>query len=71
MKNRWSYLISPAMDAVFLLMELLKDPELWKECCLKHDIAYWQGGTEEDRSRQTSLLKHVLKKKQVIPLLRI
>lgn len=21
----------------------------WCECCLEHDIAYWQGGTEEQR----------------------
>ena len=26
-----------------------KDPELWKSCCVEHDIAYWKGGTEEER----------------------
>lgn len=23
-----------------------ENPELWKDCCFKHDIAYWKGGTE-------------------------
>ena len=26
-----------------------KDPELWKGCCVEHDVAYWKGGTEEER----------------------
>ena len=27
-----------------------EDPELWKVCCHKHDLAYWRGGTEEERN---------------------
>lgn len=23
----------------------------WRECCLRHDMAYWQGGTKEERKR--------------------
>jgi hypothetical protein len=40
-----------------------KDPELWKECCLKHDIAYWQGGTEEDRLQADLTFKECVEKK--------
>ena len=24
-------------------------PELWTDCCVAHDIAYWQGGTYSER----------------------
>ena len=40
-----------------------KDPELWKECCLEHDIAYWQGGTEEDRLQADLTFKACVEKK--------
>ena len=26
-----------------------KQQSLWAECCLRHDLAYWQGGTHEQR----------------------
>ncbi len=26
-----------------------KQQSLWMECCIRHDIAYWQGGTEQQR----------------------
>ncbi len=29
----------------------LKKPDLWEKDCLKHDIAYWQGGTRYERKR--------------------
>jgi hypothetical protein len=25
------------------------DRELWKGCCVEHDVAYWKGGTAEER----------------------
>jgi hypothetical protein len=25
-------------------------PNLWRHCCVAHDLAYWQGGTKEQRS---------------------
>ena len=40
-----------------------EDPELWKECCLKHDIAYWQGGTEEERKAADIAFRECVKKK--------
>ena len=39
------------------------NPELWKECCLMHDIAYWQGGTEEDRMQADLAFKACVEKK--------
>jgi hypothetical protein len=29
-------------------------PKLWKKCCVVHDIAYWAGGTRDER-RQADL----------------
>jgi hypothetical protein len=26
-----------------------KDRELWKGCCVEHDVAYWKGGTADER----------------------
>lgn len=25
------------------------DPEMWKHCCLSHDLFFWAGGRKEDR----------------------
>lgn len=37
----------------------------WCECCFQHDVAYWQGGTEQQRARADIELKHcVLEKTQ-------
>lgn len=30
---------------------------LWLDCCIEHDIAYWKGGTEEDRRNADLMLK--------------
>ena len=35
----------------------VKDRDLWCDCCLTHDIAYWQGGTKEDRKRADETLR--------------
>ena len=40
-----------------------EDPELWKECCLKHDIAYWQGGTKEQREAADIAFRECVQKK--------
>lgn len=29
----------------------------WCECCIEHDIAYWQGGTENERKQADKLFK--------------
>lgn len=38
-------------------------PDLWKECCLKHDIAYWQGGTQEERLKADLAFKSCVENK--------
>ena len=40
-----------------------ENPELWKDCCLKHDIAYWQGGTREEREAADLAFKKCVEKK--------
>jgi hypothetical protein len=59
------------MDAVFLLMELLRILNFGKSVALSMILHTGRVVPKRIGSRQTSLLKHVLKKKQVIPLLRI
>ena len=44
-------------------------PELWKECCLLHDMAYWRGGTEEERKQADLAFKACVEKKTEDPLL--
>jgi len=35
----------------------------WCSCCVEHDIAYWQGGTEQQREKvDTALMSCVYKK---------
>ena len=34
-----------------------KDRSLWCDCCLQHDIAYWQGGSREERSNADESLR--------------
>jgi hypothetical protein len=29
----------------------------WCECCLQHDLAYWRGGTEDERKRADEALR--------------
>ena len=35
---------------------------LWADCCIKHDIAYWQGGTCDDRLNADNALKQCVSK---------
>jgi hypothetical protein len=35
----------------------------WCECCFQHDLAYWQGGTEEERESADSRLKQCVLEK--------
>ncbi len=34
-----------------------RDRTLWCDCCLAHDMAYWQGGTEEERKKADEALR--------------
>ena len=40
-----------------------ENPELWKECCTRHDIAYWRGGTEKEREKADLVFKSCIEKK--------
>ena len=40
-----------------------KDPELWKACCVEHDVAYWKGGTEEEREAADLKFRECILKK--------
>lgn len=40
----------------------LKDRTLWCDCCFIHDIAYWKGGTKDDRMRADVALKACVQK---------
>lgn len=35
----------------------------WIECCYKHDLAYWRGGTKEERKRADIKLKECIYEK--------
>jgi len=35
----------------------------WCECCFEHDVAYWQGGTKEDRDAADERFKNCILKK--------
>lgn len=35
----------------------IQDRVLWCDCCLAHDIAYWQGGTKEERLAADRMLR--------------
>jgi hypothetical protein len=35
----------------------LKDRNLWCDCCQAHDIAYWQGGSADERQRADASLR--------------
>lgn len=41
----------------------LKDRRLWCDCCFAHDIAYWRGGTKEERLRADEELKSCVHEK--------
>ena len=35
----------------------MKDRTLWCDCCFSHDMAYWRGGTREDRKEADKTLR--------------
>ena len=43
--------------------------EKWCECCFDHDIAYWKGGTKEERESADQTLKNCVLEKTDDPLL--
>ncbi|MDH3974855.1 MAG: hypothetical protein OEV42_11300 [Deltaproteobacteria bacterium] len=41
----------------------MKNQNLWCDCCLQHDIAYWRGGREEERLKADETLRDCVKAK--------
>jgi hypothetical protein len=35
----------------------LKDHTLWCDCCFNHDMAYWRGGSEDERKEADKVLR--------------
>lgn len=33
-------------------------PDLWKHCCVEHDLYFWAGGSRDDRKQTDLRLKH-------------
>ena len=57
-------------DGCSLFMDgTFKQPDLWRECCLKHDMAYWQGGTKKERIEADLTFKLCVEKKTGDPIL--
>ena len=40
-----------------------KDRELWKGCCVEHDMAYWKGGTVEERKAADLKFRECIEKR--------
>jgi hypothetical protein len=40
-----------------------KDRNLWCDCCLTHDTAYWRGGTEAERKQADQELRQCVQKR--------
>ena len=39
-----------------------KSPDLWKHCCVKHDLAYWVAGNKSDMKRADKEILNCVKK---------
>lgn len=48
--------------------DLLTDQD-WCDCCLHHDVAYWKGGTEEQREQADNNLRDCVEEKTRNPVL--
>lgn len=35
-----------------------EQPDLWKHCCIEHDLYFWAGGSRDDRKETDLRLKH-------------
>lgn len=41
-----------------------EQPNLWRHCCVAHDLDYWQGGTEEQRLKSDEAIQRCVSKAQ-------
>jgi len=42
----------------------LEQPNLWRHCCVAHDLDYWQGGSEEQRKQSDANIQACVKAAQ-------
>lgn len=42
----------------------LDQPNLWRHCCVAHDLDYWQGGSEEQRKKSDERIQACVKEAQ-------
>lgn len=42
----------------------LDQPNLWRHCCVAHDLDYWQGGSEEQRKKSDERIQTCVKEAQ-------
>lgn len=46
-------------------------PELWKHCCVEHDLYFWAGGSREDRKETDLRLKHCVEDTGAVEIARL
>lgn len=42
----------------------MEHPNLWRHCCVAHDLDYWQGGSEEQRKKSDENIQACIKEAQ-------
>jgi hypothetical protein len=42
----------------------LEQPNLWRHCCVAHDLDYWKGGTEAQRKQSDARIQACVKEAQ-------
>lgn len=42
----------------------IENPNLWRHCCVAHDLDYWQGGSEEQRKQSDENIQACVKDSQ-------
>ena len=57
------------MVAVLFLDGNFEDPELWKDCCVLHDIAYCRGVSKKESEEAAQAFKGCVEKKTGTPKL--
>jgi hypothetical protein len=40
-----------------------RDPQLWRDCCVAHDLRLWGGGTRKERNKTDMKIKSCIEKK--------
>jgi hypothetical protein len=62
--NAHANLASFETDYCTMFVEGTKEkPELWKDCCIEHDLRYWFGGSLDDQNLADLRLKNCVESK--------